>query len=36
MALIVHELEPKKNEYFAPAGGQNIIYIFTNLRVSTF
>ena len=22
---IVHELDPKKNEYFAPAGKQNII-----------
>ena len=34
--ILVHELEPKKNGYLAPAGGQNIIYIFSNLKVSTF
>ena len=30
--LIVHEL----NLFMAPFGGQNIIWIFSNLRVSTF
>ena len=31
---IVHELDPKKNGYFAPVDKQNIIQIFSNLRVS--
>ena len=35
-ANIAHELEPKKNEYLVLAGGQNVIQIFSNLRVSTF
>ena len=30
MAAVVHELEPK-NVYLAPAGGQTIIQIFSNL-----
>ena len=35
-ALLVHELEPKKNWYLGTAGGQNTIQIFNNLRVSFF
>ena len=34
--VIVHGLEPKKNGYLAPAGAQNIILIFNNLRVSPY
>ena len=29
---IIHELEPKKNGYLAPAVGQNEIKIFSKLR----
>ena len=30
-AIIVHELEPKKNGYFAPAGGKNNTeFVFKN------
>ena len=36
MKCIVHELYPKKNGYLAPEGVQNIIWIFSDLRVSTF
>ena len=33
--LLVHELG-LRNGYLAPAFGQNIIWIFSNLKVSTF
>ena len=35
-ANLIHELYPKKNGYLAPAGNQNVMKIFSNIRVSTF